>query len=316
MKIDKKKMVTSHTYTMVTEKQTADNHKEVSKRMIDVELASKVIDNEINIAGLNKRKEIASTTTGSIDIVTPNDNDILSGRGAGINLHPGNIYYRNLIQSYKVQYVHSDPGQKKHIIKCVFNTAKQYGRFLKFDPITEEWKEVPDEEARKKVGQALRENATTIKKQKVPEVLKRKLDFQAPQSNSIPDYKNPRFGFDLVSSLNTSKLAHIYNGATVTSQILSPSLPSSRTPISHLWYQVNALQEKQEDLRQKQRELEDKQNQVMLQLYQQMITVASLNLPSSSESVSDISYNDYCFRSLPNKRRKFFESRLQQNEKK
>jgi len=303
-------MVTSRTYeyTNMTQNHLDENktHKEVSKS-IDSDSASKLIDNETNtIAELN-RKEIIGTTTDGGRIVTPNDNDILSGRGAGINLHPGNIFYRNLIQSYKVQYVHSDPGEKKCIIKCVFNQAKQYGRFLKLNPSTEEeWNIVPDDEARKKIGQALRENASTIKKQKVPETLNRKLDVQAPQLSSIADSIQPRFGLGLLSSLSSSPLLAQMNGcASVTSQPLSAPQPSSRSPISHLWYEVKLLQGKQQDLRQKQRELEDKQNQLMLQLYEQMAAVSTFNVPSSNESLSDCSDGDYSRTSSPNKRMKF-----------
>jgi hypothetical protein len=53
------------------------------------------------------------------EIVKPHENDVLSGRGAGINQHPGNVYYRNLVQAYKMEYFHSSSSQKKIIIQRI-----------------------------------------------------------------------------------------------------------------------------------------------------------------------------------------------------
>ena len=298
-------MVTQRTYTMETDKQTVitQNQNDAAKSMIDVELASEATNNQTNIVG-SKRKEIPSAT----GIETPNDNDILSGRGAGINLHPGNVYYRKLVQSYKLQYVNSDPAEKKRIIKCVFNIAKQYGRFLKLDPSTEEWTRVSDAEAKRKVGQALRENATEIKKQNDQKVLKGKLEFQTAKSKSIPGYLHPRLGFDLVSSLTRPTSIQTKSDTSITSQILSPCQPSRFTQISELWHRVNVLQQKQDDLKRKQREFEEDQNQLMLHLYQQMTKPTSFEAPSSDVSWSSYSSDEYSLSPLSKKRRKIIES--------
>merc|ERR1712165_453667 len=103
---------------------------------------------------------------GSLEgLVKPMKNDILSGRGAGVNLHPGNVFFRSLIQGNKATYIAADPGEKKRIIKRLVTTAFQRGRFMKQDPKTELWVPISVDEAKRKTGQALRENAPAIKKQ-------------------------------------------------------------------------------------------------------------------------------------------------------
>merc|ERR1712038_1542947 len=97
--------------------------------------------------------------------VKPRDEDILSGRGAGVNLHPGNVFFRKLIQANKQKYIRGDPGEKKRIIKKIVEVAENHGRFLKQDLKTELWLPISTDDARKKTGQALRENAPAIKKQ-------------------------------------------------------------------------------------------------------------------------------------------------------
>lgn len=97
--------------------------------------------------------------------VIPNDQDILSGRGAGVNLHPGNVYFRSLIKEYKEIYLTvADASQKRHIIKEIVRKAKSNGgRFLKLDSESNLWVIVPSKEVEKKTGQAIREGGPTLR---------------------------------------------------------------------------------------------------------------------------------------------------------
>ena len=116
----------------------------------------------------------------------PRTNDILSGRGNGANQHTGNIYFRNLIASYKRKYVLSDPVIKKqitHQVLSVIESRNPPGRFLKQDSDTGDWKGVDRDTALRKTAQALREKAPLLKKKvleeaerkdKIVESLKRK----------------------------------------------------------------------------------------------------------------------------------------------
>ena len=67
-------------------------------------------------------------------IHSPRPHDVLSGRGARFNSHPGNIYFRGIIESCKQEYL--DPrtkiNEKAHInARIVANVRSLGGRFLK-----------------------------------------------------------------------------------------------------------------------------------------------------------------------------------------
>ena len=112
------------------------------------------------------RPEIAPGHGGPIR--TPNNNDVLSGRGGRINSHPGNVRFREMVDGLKRDYL--DPRTKKvekaRIAARLVATIRHSdppGRFLKEDPHTGLWIEIGDERAWKKAGQALRESAPEIR---------------------------------------------------------------------------------------------------------------------------------------------------------
>jgi len=97
------------------------------------------------------------------------NNDVLSGRGGKINHFVGNVLFREIVSQHKEKY--SDPTNKK--IEKAFIAAKiaaiircldPPGRFLQKDEKTGYWLEIGDEKARKKAGQALREDAARAEK--------------------------------------------------------------------------------------------------------------------------------------------------------
>eukprot|EP00804_Cyclotella_cryptica_P020644 CCRYP_003469-RA/>CCRYP_003469-RA protein AED:0.30 eAED:0.30 QI:462/1/1/1/0/0.5/2/451/775 len=98
----------------------------------------------------------------------PNNNDVLSGRGGRINSHPGNVRFREMVDSLKREYL--DPRTKKiekariaaRLVTAI-RRSDPPGRFLKEDPHTGLWIEIGDERAWKKAGQALRESAPEIR---------------------------------------------------------------------------------------------------------------------------------------------------------
>ena len=96
----------------------------------------------------------------TIDIITPHPHDVLSGRGAGVNHHPGNAHYVNLVKNYKMEYVRSPAPAKKKIIQVIVDKIvgkNPPGRFIRTDPITQLWECISEEKAKHKTGQALRE---------------------------------------------------------------------------------------------------------------------------------------------------------------
>jgi len=91
--------------------------------------------------------------------------DVLSGRGGGVNGHPGNKRYRALVNSAKDEYL--SPRTKKldkaHIALRIVKEVRESvppGRFLKKDPRSGLWHEIGDAAAVRKTGQALRENSS------------------------------------------------------------------------------------------------------------------------------------------------------------
>lgn len=99
---------------------------------------------------------------------SPHPHDVLSGRGGRINSHPGNVHFREMVDSYKREYL--DPRTKKvekaRIAARIVSNVRSLnppGRFLKEDSHTNNWLEVGDERAWKKSGQALRESAPEIR---------------------------------------------------------------------------------------------------------------------------------------------------------
>jgi len=99
-------------------------------------------------------------------VKTPHDNDVLSGRGGGVNSHPGNKRYRTLVTSVKAEYLspRTRKMQKSHIAANIVRMIRQQsdppGRFLKVDASTGMWHEIGDKSAFRKTGQALRENSS------------------------------------------------------------------------------------------------------------------------------------------------------------
>jgi DNA repair exonuclease SbcCD ATPase subunit len=200
----------------------------------------------------------------------PMNNDILSGRGAGVNLHPGNMFFRSLIQSGKDAYIAADPGEKKRIIKQIVEAATKSGRFLKQDPKTELWVPISLEEAKRKTGQALRENAPAIKKQQdeIKQKLKLVNQLQSARPNCLPPITKE------IETVPVSAPASVISPTLTqmaSNYVPPPIMPTNPPQLSAthlLWTRMNVLNEKQEQLKRKQRELEDEQSQIMQCFFQ------------------------------------------------
>jgi len=253
-------------------------------------------------------------------VMNPRDQDILSGRGAGVNLHPGNVFFRKLISANKALYLKADPGEKKRIIRRIVERALEHGRFLKQDPMTEFWTSITSEEARKKTGQALRENGPAIKKQH-KEQMKRKYE---AQFNALPTYSAiAQSSISPVSpsnSPNTTSTAANASGtapsnfssfrrnlantvrddvdlsssststspSNTTSSIAAAAASHVSATTSLLWSRMNILQEKQEQLKRKQRELEDEQHQLM-QCFCQLTALSTVAASGASSRATTVS---------------------------
>ena len=89
------------------------------------------------------------------------DDDVLLGRGGLSNKHPGNKRYRQEIENAKAVYRSASKDEKTEWANLLVEYVKKYGgRFLERDKETGKWYIVPDVVARRKAGQALREDNT------------------------------------------------------------------------------------------------------------------------------------------------------------
>ena len=93
------------------------------------------------------------------------DHDVLSGRGGGTNVHPGNRTFRDLINLHREAYLkarkNDRPGISRAIVKAIRDKT---GRFLKKNKENGLWFEIGDNAAREKTSQALRQRAPEIRK--------------------------------------------------------------------------------------------------------------------------------------------------------
>lgn len=107
-----------------------------------------------------KKKEENSP---SADKIIPSKNDVLCGRGSGVNSSSGNIYFRELVREKKEEYKRAMRNMKIPITKEIISRIKNLdppGRFL-IRGKDNEWKEVNNEHAMVKTAQALREGGTS-----------------------------------------------------------------------------------------------------------------------------------------------------------
>ncbi|KAG7349175.1 hypothetical protein IV203_011772 [Nitzschia inconspicua] len=91
--------------------------------------------------------------------------DVLSGRGGGTNAHPGNRYFRDLINMNRRTYLKSRKNNKPAISRAIVQAVRaKGGKFLKKCETTGLWYEIGDDGAREKTSQALRQRAPEIRK--------------------------------------------------------------------------------------------------------------------------------------------------------
>jgi hypothetical protein len=111
------------------------------------------------------------SSSGIVRIRKPHSNDVLSGRGGGINSHPGNKTFRDWVRERKEAYnLAITKAEKAEIAHEVINLVRSLnppGRFLQRDPNSVTgyswWVEVDSNRALAKTSQALREGAPQIR---------------------------------------------------------------------------------------------------------------------------------------------------------
>lgn len=97
--------------------------------------------------------------------IYPSDNDVLCGRGNGVNLHPGNQRFRAMIKALKPEYVAASKPDKSsfpYLVVAEIQNVTPAGRFMKYCHKEDQWHQLPMKQAITKTRQALREGAPDI----------------------------------------------------------------------------------------------------------------------------------------------------------
>lgn len=108
-------------------------------------------------------------------IRSPNQHDVLCGRGGGINSHAGNRVFREYVAERRLDYnLAGSKADKALVAKLVMElVTSKGGRFLQRDStggIGSWWVEIDEIKAMAKTSQALREGAPTIRAQHKEEI--------------------------------------------------------------------------------------------------------------------------------------------------
>lgn len=110
-------------------------------------------------------EEVTPVPPSSVGMTSFGDADVLSGRGGGTNVHPGNRNFRDLINLHRRAYLKARKNDKPAISRSIVRTIRQSrGKFLKKDEKTGLWYEIGDDAAREKTSQALRQRAPEMRK--------------------------------------------------------------------------------------------------------------------------------------------------------
>ena len=107
-------------------------------------------------------------------IIVPTSNDVLNGRGKSTNAWQGNVFYRDLIKYYKLEYIVASPEEQKLIARRVIDIIRGLtpsGRFLEVDKSSGTWCELGDDKVIFKVRQALREGAPELREHLTPNAI-------------------------------------------------------------------------------------------------------------------------------------------------
>mmetsp|Transcript_12625 Transcript_12625/g.19419 ORF Transcript_12625/g.19419 Transcript_12625/m.19419 type:complete len:406 (+) Transcript_12625:111-1328(+) len=131
---------------------------------------------------------------------TPADTDVLCGRGAPINMHPGNVIYRQVVKHNKPLYQTCEKFEKYRVAQSIVEALmgrQPKVRFLEAcgneNDGTRSWKIVPKDKAVKKTIQALRERDRKSPKDEAPKryesmILNSGVPCHIPGSSNIHKY--------------------------------------------------------------------------------------------------------------------------------
>ena len=110
---------------------------------------------------------VASTASHPMqDIAAPGPNDVLMGRGGGINNRVGNIKFREMVRQHKLRYLAAKKVDKPKVavdVVRMWRSLSPPGRFIEPTRGTKYYHDVGDRKAQLKASQCLRERTPEVK---------------------------------------------------------------------------------------------------------------------------------------------------------
>jgi hypothetical protein len=168
-------------------------------------------------------------------IRTPHPHDVLSGRGGGINSHPGNKVFREWVNLRKEDYnLAPNKKEKTRVAEEVMDQVRQQdppGRFLQKDnSITSGptwWIEVSEERALAKTSQALREGAPQIRLAHKDELVQRVATAKQSSGGGGGGKRKRRKSITKQQASNTTKSS---TDRRIPPSMMAPPKPLRRLP--------------------------------------------------------------------------------------
>lgn len=118
---------------------------------------------DMHLEWVKTRKKVDAKHVKDSAVLLPRIQDILFGRGKGLQNHLGNVRLRLTMESYYASYESFDKKEKTKLAAQIVQEVKAKGsRFLK--KTNEAWEEVPDNEARSKVSHFFRNLRSAMSK--------------------------------------------------------------------------------------------------------------------------------------------------------
>ena len=113
---------------------------------------------------------VSSETRALSNSFEPGDYDVVCGRGKGSYNRPGNRLFRKIVHENILEYTKAKSRFCKSmvlnaIVEKVRNQANGKARFVKYDKKRGSWLEIGDDQAREKVGHAIREAIASMESQ-------------------------------------------------------------------------------------------------------------------------------------------------------
>ncbi|KAG7337632.1 hypothetical protein IV203_030989 [Nitzschia inconspicua] len=109
-----------------------------------------------SVASRNSSSAAASSST----ILSPSPNDVVGGRGKNTRLHPGNLFYTQLLKNCYEEYKEAPKGTKVDICKKIISIVAEHGgRFLEkaLSSASSIYIELEEDRAIAKVAQGFRD---------------------------------------------------------------------------------------------------------------------------------------------------------------